>query len=90
MLAGIASYLRRHHVALLALFLALGGTSLAAASFINGKQIKPGSIPKNRLTASAIRSLKGNKARRAWRVSVVRPESRARLALRRRSCGRSC
>ena len=62
MLGGITKYLRRHHVALLALFIALGGTSAyAAASFINGKQIKPGSLPKNRLTKSAIKSLKGNK-----------------------------
>ncbi|HTS72228.1 MAG TPA: hypothetical protein VMG74_00780 [Gaiellaceae bacterium] len=61
MLRGITRYLQRHHIALLALFLALGGTSFAAASFINGKQIKPGSLPKNRLTKSAIKSLKGNK-----------------------------
>jgi hypothetical protein len=61
MLGGITKYLQRHHIALLALFLALGGTSFAAASFINGKQIKPGSLPKNRLTKKAIKSLKGNK-----------------------------
>ncbi|MGZ4318542.1 MAG: hypothetical protein ACXVRD_04375, partial [Gaiellaceae bacterium] len=62
MLGGITKYLRRHHVALLALFLALGGTSAyAAASFINGKQIKPNSIPKNRLTKSAVKSLHGAK-----------------------------
>jgi hypothetical protein len=61
MLRGIIKYLQRHHIALLALFLALGGTSFAAASFINGKQIKPHSLPKNRLTNSAIRSLKGDK-----------------------------
>jgi hypothetical protein len=61
MLGGITKYLQRHHIALLALFLALGGTSFAAASFINGKQIKPNSIPKNRLTKSAVRSLKGAK-----------------------------
>jgi hypothetical protein len=67
MLGGITKYLQRHHVALLALFLALGGTSFAAASFINGKQIKPGSLPKNRLTKSAIRSLKGNKGAQGQR-----------------------
>jgi hypothetical protein len=48
-------------VALLALFVALGGTSLAAANLINGKLIKPNSIPKNRLTKSAIKSLHGAK-----------------------------
>jgi hypothetical protein len=61
MLKGFTKHLGRNSIALLALFLALGGTSFAAASFINGKQIKPGSLPKNRLTKSAIRSLKGAK-----------------------------
>jgi hypothetical protein len=41
-------------VALVALFFALGGTSYAAATYINGSQIKPHSIAKNRLTNSAI------------------------------------
>ena len=48
-------------IATLALFVALGGTSVAAVSYINGKQIKPHSIPKNRLTKSAVRSLHGAK-----------------------------
>lgn len=62
MLRGITKYLGRHHVALLALFLALGGTSAyAAASLINGKQIKPNSIPKNRLTKKAVKQLHGAK-----------------------------
>jgi hypothetical protein len=34
MLRGSASYIRRHHVALLALFVALGGTSVAAGDAI--------------------------------------------------------
>jgi len=46
-------------IATLALFVALGGTSVAAVSYINGKQIKPHSIPKNRLTNSAIAALHG-------------------------------
>jgi hypothetical protein len=54
-------HLQRHFVAYLALFVALGGTSLAAATAINGKQIKPHTIPKNRLTNSAISSLHGAK-----------------------------
>jgi hypothetical protein len=49
---------------LLALFLALGGTSFAAARYIDGLQIKPGSIPKNRLTRSAIAELRGAKGPR--------------------------
>jgi hypothetical protein len=50
-------------ISLVALFVALGGTALAATSYINGKNIKPHSIPKNRLTASAIKGLKGNRGR---------------------------
>ncbi len=57
--ATFITYVRRHHIGLLALFLALGGTSLAAASFINGRQITQHSIPKDRLTYGALASLKG-------------------------------
>ena len=46
-------------ISLIALFVALGGTSLAAANLINGKLIKANSIPKNRLTKRAIKSLHG-------------------------------
>jgi hypothetical protein len=58
---GLAHFLRHNTIALLALFLALGGTSFAAASYISGKQVKPHSIPKNRLTNKAIKQLKGNR-----------------------------
>jgi len=61
MLQAIAAYLRRHHLGLLALFVALGGTSFAAAGAIKGSQIAPHSIPKNRLTGRAIASLKGSR-----------------------------
>jgi hypothetical protein len=54
-------FLRQNTIALLALFLALGGTSFAAASLINGSQIKPHTIAKNRLTNKAIKQLKGNR-----------------------------
>jgi Collagen triple helix repeat (20 copies) len=57
----ILRYIRSHHIALLALFLALGGTSLAAANLISGKQIKPHTIPQNRLTNGAINALRGSK-----------------------------
>ena len=57
----IARYIRAHHLALLALFVALGGTSMAATNLINGKHIKPHTIPKNRLTNAAITSLHGAK-----------------------------
>jgi hypothetical protein len=46
-------------ISVLALFVALGGTSLAAAGFINGKHIKPHSIPTDRLTKGAIKTLQG-------------------------------
>ncbi len=62
MTRGLGRSLRHNTIALLALFLALGGTSFAAASYISGKQIKPHSIPKNRLTRKAIKQLKGNRA----------------------------
>lgn len=54
----IASYVRRHLVALLALFVALGSGSAVAASYINGAQIAPNSMPENRLTSSAITDLR--------------------------------
>ena len=61
MLRGVAAYLRLHHLGLLALFVALGGTSFAAAGAIRGTQIAPHSIPKNRLTSGAIKSLRGGR-----------------------------
>jgi hypothetical protein len=57
-------FLRQNTIALLALFLVLGGTSYAAASAINGKSIKPNSIPKNRLTKTAIKQLHGARGAR--------------------------
>jgi len=48
-------------VSLIALFVSLGGTSFAAAALISGTQIKPHSIPANRLTAAAFKALKGQR-----------------------------
>lgn len=56
-----SSHARRHLVGYIALLFALTGTSYAAATLINGSQIKPHTIPKNRLTNSAIASLKGSR-----------------------------
>lgn len=53
-------------VATVALFAALGGGAYAAATFINGATIKPNSIPKNRLTSAAIRSLRGARGPRGF------------------------
>ena len=65
MFRGTVDHLRRNLVAYIALFFALGGTSFAAATtFINGAQIKPHTIAKNRLTNQAIKQLKGNRGPR--------------------------
>jgi hypothetical protein len=65
MTRGFGRFLRRNTIALLALFLALGGTSaFAAATLINGSQIKPHTIAKNRLTNKAVKQLKGNRGAR--------------------------
>lgn len=64
MTRGFGRFLRHNLIALLALFLALGGTSFAAATLINGKSIKPHTIAKNRLTNTAIKQLKGNRGPR--------------------------
>jgi hypothetical protein len=67
MTRGFGRFLRRNTIALLALFLALGGTSVAAATLINGSQIKPHTIAKNRLTNQAVKQLKGNRGLRGLR-----------------------
>src|SRR5437763_16091561 len=64
MTRGFGRFLRQNTIALLALFLVLGGTSFAAATLINGSQIKKHSIAKNRLTNKAIKQLKGNRGPR--------------------------
>ncbi len=58
MAARIGRYLRQHHLALVAIVLALTGTAYAAGK-INGKKLKPHSVPVNRLTHSAKKSLQG-------------------------------
>ncbi len=52
-----ASFSRRHLFAVVVLVAALGGGSAVAASYINGAQIKPHSLPENRLTGDAIDAL---------------------------------
>jgi hypothetical protein len=64
MTRGFGRFLRQNTIALLALFLVLGGTSFAAGTLINGSQIKKHSIAKNRLTNKAIKQLKGNRGPR--------------------------
>jgi hypothetical protein len=64
---GIAAYIRRHHLALLALFLALGGTSIAAtntllpANSVGTKQLKNRAVTKSKLAKKTIAALRGNR-----------------------------
>lgn len=85
MLRAISRYLGRHHIALLALFLALGGTSFAAATYINGKRIKPGSVPANRLAPAATASFTASEAATYCRTLRLRPRSYASAPCRSRA-----
>jgi hypothetical protein len=63
---GTAGYIKRHHLALLALFFALGGTSFAAGTAllprnsVGTKQVINGSLQTNDLSKTAQKALKGN------------------------------
>src|SRR5215467_6836190 len=57
MLGSLATYVRRHHLALLALFVALGGTSLAAGNALLPKNsVGPQQLRKNAVTPVKIRN----------------------------------
>ena len=66
MLGKTASYINRHHLALFALFFALGGTSFAAGNAllpgnsVGTKQVINGSLQTNDLSNKARSALKGN------------------------------
>jgi hypothetical protein len=61
-LAPLVRYLRRHHVALLALFVALGGVSYAAVSLpknsVGPRQLKKGAVTKSKLASRSVDSSK--------------------------------
>jgi hypothetical protein len=67
MLIGTASYIKRHHLALLALFFALGGTAFAAGNAllpgnsVGTKQVINGSLQTSDLSKTARTALKGNR-----------------------------
>src|SRR4051812_34988702 len=66
MLRGIAAYVRRHHIALLALFFALGGSAMAASTMlpknsVGTAQIKKGAVTKQKIAGKTLAQLKGNK-----------------------------
>src|SRR6266496_2409361 len=66
MLRRTASYMKRHHLALFALFLALGGTSFAASNALLARnsvgtaQVINGSLQTIDLRKEALKALKGN------------------------------
>ncbi len=70
MLGKTASYITRHHLALFALFFALGGTSFAAGeallprNSVGTKQVINGSLQTNDLSKTARSALKGNRGLR--------------------------
>jgi len=71
----LGSYLRRHHIGLLALFVALGGTAYAAAELprdsVGSKQLRKGAVRTSDIRARAVTLGKLNKAaRRALKGQV--------------------
>ena len=70
MLAGIRRYVRQHHIALLALFIALGGTAWAAAT-INSKDVVD-----NSLKSVDLKDGKGVKAADVAPGELVTPDRR--------------
>ena len=54
MLGRVVAYARRHHIALLALFVALGGTGAYAAERISGEQIENRSIAGKKLKPNTL------------------------------------
>jgi hypothetical protein len=61
----LLGYIRRHHIGLLALFVALGGTSYAAAKLprnsVGTAQIKNHAVTTAKLSTSTVKALKGAK-----------------------------
>jgi hypothetical protein len=59
-IAQVSSYVRRHHVALLALFLALGGTSYAAVRLpknsVGSRQLKTGAVTSSKVRDHSLRA----------------------------------
>jgi len=83
-LRAIVRYLGRHHVALLALFIALGGTAVAA-TYINGARIKPRSLPENRLTTAAAASLRAGELAVYCKTANSRPREYSTVPCRSRA-----
>jgi hypothetical protein len=73
MLNGLVQYVRGHHVALLALFVALGGTSVAATTAllprntVASPQVVNGSLQTVDLSKKALKGLRGRRGLRGLR-----------------------
>src|SRR5205085_12692821 len=67
MLRGIRAYVRQHHLALFALFVALGGTSVAATNAllprnsVGTAQLRTGAVTKQKIAKKTLAALKGNR-----------------------------
>ena len=61
----LLGYVRRHHIGLLALFVALGGTSYAAVKLprnsVGTAQIKNRAVTQTKLSTATVKALKGAK-----------------------------
>src|SRR5262245_4088704 len=64
----LLGYIRRHHIGLLALFVALGGTSYAAVKLpknsVGTAQIKTHAVTTSKLSTATVKALKGAKGDR--------------------------
>jgi hypothetical protein len=65
-LAGLVRYVRRHHVGLLALFVALGGTSYATLS-VSGRNVQDGSLTGADLRSGSVAAADLDRAARGAR-----------------------
>jgi hypothetical protein len=76
-LASMWAYLRRHHVGIIALFIALGGTSYAAtqlpANSVGTSQIRPGAVTPAKLSPGLAAQLRSRapKAEGVWRDPTI-------------------
>jgi len=67
-------YLKQHHLALVALFLAMGGVSYAAvripAHSVGTNQLRNGAVTKRKIAKKTIRALRANRSPRITRAAV--------------------
>ncbi len=76
-LLGMLTYLRHHHLAIVALFIALGGTSYAAtqlpANSVGTRQIRAGAVTPSKLSPALRAQLRKTapKAEAAWRDPAI-------------------